>query len=70
MKEIICYRIIDDSQGTNKSLRLCDNYYKPEIIESGNTFDGIIKSLTNENSQTMDVNMIPDVITNLMNYTK
>lgn len=54
-------RIIDDSQGTNKSLRLCDNYYKPEIIESGNTFDGIIKSLTNENSQTMDVNMIPDV---------
>ncbi|XP_051159599.1 peroxidase-like isoform X2 [Leptopilina boulardi] len=54
-------RIMDENQGFNKSIHLCDNYYKPEIIEKDNTFDGIIKSLTTETSQMMDVNMIPDV---------
>lgn len=52
---------MDENQGFNKSIHLCDNYYKPEIIEKDNTFDGIIKSLTTETSQMMDVNMIPDV---------
>lgn len=52
---------MDENRGVNKTLRLCDNYYKPEIIENENIFDGIIKSLTTQTSQIMDVNVIPDV---------
>lgn len=54
-------RIMDENRGVNKTLRLCDNYYKPEIIENENIFDGIIKSLTTQTSQIMDVNVIPDL---------
>ena len=51
----------DETRSVNQTLRLKDNFYKPHTIESDDVFDGIVRGLTTQSSQKMDINVVSDV---------
>ncbi|XP_033217357.1 peroxidase-like isoform X2 [Belonocnema kinseyi] len=53
--------MLDETGTVNQTLRLKDNFYKPQTIESEDFFDGIIRGLTTQSSQKMDINVVSDM---------
>lgn len=44
-----------------KPLELSQYFFNPRVIESDAIFDGLLRGLSTQNSQKMDVSLIPEV---------
>lgn len=57
------YSVPDESGRVNRTLQLSDYFFKPRIIESEGTFDGLLRGLATQTIQKLDTNFVSDVST-------
>nr|XP_033333242.1 peroxidase-like isoform X3 [Megalopta genalis] len=57
--------LTDNARRTNRTLSLAEYFYKPNVIESDEVFDGFLRGMVTQSSQKMDMNIIPDVTSKL-----
>ena len=57
--------LTDNKRQINKTVSLAEYFYKPNIIESHEIFDGLLRGMATQTSQKMDISMIEDVTSKL-----
>ncbi|XP_014616357.1 PREDICTED: peroxidase-like isoform X1 [Polistes canadensis] len=58
----------DNSRLSAKSLELSEYFFNPRVIESDEVFNGLLRGLSTQTSQKMDISFIPEITSKL--YTK
>ncbi|XP_033319603.1 peroxidase-like isoform X1 [Bombus bifarius] len=57
--------LTDNKRQINKTVSLAEYFYKPNIIESHEIFDGLLRGMATQSSQKMDISIIEDVTSKL-----
>lgn len=55
--------LTDNMRQVNTTLSLAEYFFKPSVIETDEVFDGLLRGMTTQTSQKMDINIISDVST-------
>ncbi|XP_076162998.1 salivary peroxidase/catechol oxidase isoform X2 [Ptiloglossa arizonensis] len=58
-------RLTDNMRQVNTTLSLAEYFFKPSVIETDEVFDGLLRGMTTQTSQKMDINIISDVTSKL-----
>ncbi|CAK9811196.1 Pxd [Anthophora plagiata] len=57
--------LTDNARQVNSTLLLAEHFFKPNIIESGEVLDGLLRGLATQTTQKMDMSIIADVTSKL-----
>ncbi|XP_076681835.1 peroxidase isoform X2 [Andrena cerasifolii] len=57
--------VTDNARHINRTLPLAEYFFKPNIIESDEIFDGLLRGMATQTSQKMDINVVSDVTSHL-----
>lgn len=51
----------DNARHINRTLPLAEYFFKPNIIELDEVFDGLLRGMATQTSQKMDISVVSDV---------
>ncbi|XP_076230763.1 peroxidase isoform X2 [Calliopsis andreniformis] len=58
-------RLTDNARQTNSTLLLAQYFFKPNVIETDEIFDGLLRGMATQTSQKMDTSIISDITSKL-----